>query len=90
MVKKTKLKKMKLTTMWIVGGHVQLGDYHPLQLPGKGGLLPPGSGEEEGDGDALKDVPASLLEAGLSQTYQTALQEENSVLGIKQIQDVAA
>ena len=35
-----------------VPGHVQLGHYQPLQLVGKGGLLPPVSREEEGDGDA--------------------------------------
>ena len=35
-----------------VAGHVQLGHCQPLQLVGKGRLLPPGSGEQEADGDA--------------------------------------
>ena len=35
-----------------VAGHVKLGHYQPLQLAGKGRLLPPVSREEEVDGDA--------------------------------------
>ena len=35
-----------------VAGHVQLGGNQPLELAGKGRLLPPGSREKEADGDA--------------------------------------
>ena len=35
-----------------VADHVQLGEDQPLELPGKGGLPPPRSREDEADGDA--------------------------------------
>ena len=35
-----------------VAGHVQLGGNQPLQLVGKGSVLPPSSWKEEADSDA--------------------------------------